>query len=104
MPEPAHALLLWRGWAACRARVLLLLPSLLQLDGKAVAPGEREQAVPAVQQEEAALAVMLHSACNVHKMVGRHAGPCHAEPEHRSLAGSCFAAGRDEPLWPLMDE
>lgn len=62
--------------------MLLLLPSLLQLDGRAVAPGEREQAVPAVQQEEAALAVMLHSACNVHKMVGRHAArwamPCRA--------------------------
>jgi len=51
-----------------RAHVLVLLPQLRTLDGKAVTEEEVARAHGAVFQEASTLAVMVSNACLVHKL------------------------------------
>ena len=74
-----------------RAHVIALLPTLRELDGRAVTPAERAAAAAAVRAEAAGLAVMLGNACLVHKLA--HAARVlrlHAELR-RALRGAAGA-------------
>ena len=55
------------------------MPSLRQLDGRAVTPEERHQAAMALRHEETVMALMLSNACLVHKLVGAEQGMPHAK-------------------------
>ena len=55
------------------------VPSLRQLDGRAVTPEERHQAAMALRHEETVMALMLSNACLVHKLVGAEQGLPHAQ-------------------------
>ena len=63
----------------CRAHVVAAVPSLRQLDGRAVTPEERHQAAMALRHEETVMALMLSNACLVHKLVGAEQGLPHAQ-------------------------
>ena len=56
-------------WMWYRAHVVAHLPGLQMLDGRAVGPEEPQQAVQALRHEEVLMAIMLSSACLVHKLV-----------------------------------
>lgn len=56
-------------WMWYRAHVVAHLPGLQMLDGRAVGPEEPQQAVEALRHEEVLMAIMLTSACLVHKLV-----------------------------------
>lgn len=64
---------------ACRAHVVAAVPSLRQLDGKAVTSEERHQAAMALRHEETVMALMLSNACLVHKLVGAEQGLLYAQ-------------------------
>jgi hypothetical protein len=52
-----------------RSHVLVFIPGLSNLDGRAVTEEERLLAPRVVEQEAARMAIMLSNACTVHKMV-----------------------------------
>eukprot|EP00891_Asterochloris_glomerata_P002602 jgi/Astpho2/2602/Aster-x0109 len=62
-----------------RAHVVAAVPSLRQLDGKAVTSEERHQAAMALRHEETVMALMLSNACLVHKLVGAEQGLLYAQ-------------------------
>ena len=53
----------------CRAHIVAHLPGLQMLDGRAVGPDEPQQAMQALRHQEMLMALMLTSACLVHKLV-----------------------------------
>ncbi|KAG1666911.1 hypothetical protein FOA52_005971 [Chlamydomonas sp. UWO 241] len=56
------------GMPYYRAHVVVSLPNLKSLDGRAVSDGERGQAGRLVEQEASLMAVLLRSACSAHKL------------------------------------
>ena len=58
-----------------RDHVLVKLPGLKKLDGVAVGHGERQEASRVVDKERVALALMIHNACLVQKLVSSRTGP-----------------------------
>ncbi|DBA99529.1 TPA: hypothetical protein ACH3X3_012111 [Trebouxia sp. C0006] len=51
-----------------RAHIVAHLPGLQMLDGRAIGPDEPQQAVQALRHQEVLMALMLTSACLVHKL------------------------------------
>lgn len=60
----------------CRAHIVAHLPGLQMLDGRAVGPHEPQQAVQVLRHQEVLMALMLTTACLVHKLVN----PCFCHP------------------------
>ena len=80
------------GACSCRAHVVAAVPSLRQLDGRAVTSEERHQAAMALRHEETVMALMLSNACLVHKLVGSERGLPHAQAFERQAQQLLYIA------------